>query len=513
MHGSDAPQTFQVGCGRRATLDPVGVLLLCPSPMLERASKRARHRHQSDGAPPSPPDAAVRVQAAFRGFAARCEGLTTRRRSSSEAAAARRRELEAANLKARARSAEYRQISRLCRQADPFKLAAVDASLERLIGHELLKEYCASLRSDCLARAALGEPPLVRNVLISGSLGVGKKLAAETLAALLRALGAAKGMVTTQTTLDQITLDVRRDVSCVIVEGLDRIEASRGKIDAILANYPDHCFIFLGPTQAVEALHGAVPHFRKVEPAWLQLPNYTPAELAAITAAQLRDRGYGLAADLGLPELQAALSATWPRDVLAMRNAHLASELVQRAISHRNQRVALPRLLTLPPTLSAADLGLQSHGLMSLLAQRAAVDAEVGELVGMAPLKRFLEELRAKVEFVGRGGDPRLLEGCLNVVLTGNPGAGATPTRGSAFTSRLCLCLPAPGGSSEQLTLTLTLTPHPHPSPLTPQLPSFTLTLTSYPHPDSHPHPHPHLTSEPHPSASLVTHLPSPISH
>jgi len=44
----------------------------------------------------------------------------------------------------------------------------------------------------------------------------------------------------------------------------------------------------------------------------------------------------------------------------------------------------------------------------------------------MAPLKRFLEELRAKVEFVGRGGDPRLLEGCLNVVLTGNPGAGKT---------------------------------------------------------------------------------------
>ena len=25
-----------------------------------------------------------------------------------------------------------------------------------------------------------------------------------------------------------------------------------------------------------------------------------------------------------------------------------------------------------------------------------------------------------------RGGDPRLLEGCLNIVLTGNPGAGET---------------------------------------------------------------------------------------
>ena len=27
---------------------------------------------------------------------------------------------------------------------------------------------------------------------------------------------------------------------------------------------------------------------------------------------------------------------------------------------------------------------------------------------------------------MGRGGDPRLLEACLNVVLTGNPGAGKT---------------------------------------------------------------------------------------
>ena len=46
--------------------------------------------------------------------------------------------------------------------------------------------------------------------------------------------------------------------------------------------------------------------------------------------------------------------------------------------------------------------------------------------MGMAPLKRFLQELRAKVEYVERGGDPRLLEGCLNIVLTGNPGAGKT---------------------------------------------------------------------------------------
>ena len=63
---------------------------------------------------------------------------------------------------------------------------------------------------------------------------------------------------------------------------------------------------------------------------------------------------------------------------------------------------------------------------MSLRAEREAVEATVSELVGMRALKTFLLQLRAKVEFVARGADPRLLEGCLNVVLTGNPGAGKT---------------------------------------------------------------------------------------
>mmetsp|Transcript_25235 Transcript_25235/g.83982 ORF Transcript_25235/g.83982 Transcript_25235/m.83982 type:complete len:169 (-) Transcript_25235:105-611(-) len=59
-------------------------------------------------------------------------------------------------------------------------------------------------------------------------------------------------------------------------------------------------------------------------------------------------------------------------------------------------------------------------------AANAQVRAELQRLTGMAPLKAFLTQLEAKVEYVARGGDPRLLEGCLNIVLTGNPGAGKT---------------------------------------------------------------------------------------
>ena len=90
------------------------------------------------------------------------------------------------------------------------------------------------------------------------------------------------------------------------------------------------------------------------------------------------------------------------------RDAERPPRLGARAVTHRNGRLALPRLLSAPLILSAADLGLQAHGLQSLLAERAAVDAEVAGLIGMAPLKRYLAELRAKV----RADCLRLHAGC-----------------------------------------------------------------------------------------------------
>ena len=314
-------------------------------------------------------------------------------------------------------------------------LARVDLELAELVGLEPVKEYCAALRGDLVARAALGDEPLLRNVLISGSLGTGKKLAARMLCDMARALGAAKGMTTTETTLDQLVLDVRRDVSCVVVEGLSGVESVKAKVNQVLHNFPRHLFVFLGPTKDVEALHGGLAYFRKAEPAWLQLANYPAAQLAAITEQQLRASGYALEAGVGVRELQQALCSTWSRDVLSMRNAHLPTELVQRAISTRNRRLPLSTLLRAPLILSEPDFGLETQGLQSLLAERQATEAEVAELIGMAPLKAFLRELKAKVDFVQGGGDPRLLEGCLNVVLTGNPGAGKTTAARLLFRS------------------------------------------------------------------------------
>lgn len=324
------------------------------------AARRQRVASQSE--PIDEGAAAGQLQAAWRGFHVRSAGIAGRTRLPTDEGTGPERTTSVA---ARLRTPDYRQIRRCCKRADVRALAEVDIALEALVGLQPLKDYCAALRGDCLARAALGDEPLVRNVLLSGSLGTGKKTAAQLICTLLRALGAAKGVVTTETTMEQLSLDVRRDVSCVVVEGLVGGEHIKAKVNAVLHNFPGHCFIFLGPTQPVEAMHGALPYFRKVEPAWLQLPPYTPAELSAIAAQRLRRAGYGLRPGLGSRDLQAALCSTWSRDVLAMRNAHLAEELVQRAISARNRRIPLGQLLASPLLLGEVDFGLESQGLQS----------------------------------------------------------------------------------------------------------------------------------------------------
>ena len=97
-----------------------------------------------------------------------------------------------------AAAAAATQVRRCCKLADVTKLAKADLELESLVGLEAVKEYCTQMRRDLIARAALGDEPLVRNVLISGNLGTGKKLGAAMICDMLRALGAAKGITTTE---------------------------------------------------------------------------------------------------------------------------------------------------------------------------------------------------------------------------------------------------------------------------------------------------------------------------
>merc|ERR1719183_119029 len=76
--------------------------------------------------------------------------------------------------------------------------------------------------------------------------------------------------------------------------------------------------------------------------------------------------------------------------------------------------------------LTAADFEIVTTAKDSDELERAKVKEEVEGLIGMAEQKAYLNRLQKRVEFVKNGGSPKLLETCMNVVLTGNPGTGKT---------------------------------------------------------------------------------------
>ena len=56
----------------------------------------------------------------------------------------------------------------------------------------------------------------------------------------------------------------------------------------------------------------------------------------------------------------------------------------------------------------------------------AEVEADINAMVGLEEMKSFFQRLKRTVEYVERGGNPRILKQNLNLVLTGNPGTGKT---------------------------------------------------------------------------------------
>ena len=143
------------------------------------AKRAANSSAEKTAATPDDGATAVRLQSAWRGYSVRSAGVTAHARALADGRRAAAAAADEAALARRLRDdGSYRQVGRWCRQADVRGLAALDARLEALVGLACLKEYCAALRRDCLARAALGDAPLLRNVLVSGALGSGKKLAA-----------------------------------------------------------------------------------------------------------------------------------------------------------------------------------------------------------------------------------------------------------------------------------------------------------------------------------------------
>merc|ERR1712193_604423 len=76
--------------------------------------------------------------------------------------------------------------------------------------------------------------------------------------------------------------------------------------------------------------------------------------------------------------------------------------------------------------LTATDFEIVVSAEENDLAERAKIKEQIEGLVGVVDQKAYLNRLQKRVEFVKNGGSPKLLETCMNIVLTGNPGTGKT---------------------------------------------------------------------------------------
>ena len=91
------------------------------------------------------------------------------------------------------------------------------------------------------------------------------------------------------------------------------------------------------------------------------------------------------------------------------------------SIDHKNELIALASILT--PEDFSIDLGGPKMGDKELIEQ---VEQEINQMVGLTEMKEFFKRLKRTVEYVERGGNPRILKQNLNLILTGNPGTGKT---------------------------------------------------------------------------------------
>jgi DNA replication protein DnaC len=167
-------------------------------------------------------------------------------------------------------------------------------------------------------------------------------------------------------------------------------------------------------------------------PLRINLPDYTVLELSLIAQKVAMER-YSCTLEEGLIEKIQRHIAEQHRAEICTHNASLAVGLVEQAVQRMTCRLMAESDNVLNAEVSqhmnlltAADFEIVATAEENNVLERARLQEEVEGLIGMHEQKAYIGRLQKRVEFVKNGGSPKLLETCMNVVLTGNPGTGKT---------------------------------------------------------------------------------------
>eukprot|EP01044_Picomonas_judraskeda_P020501 COSAG03_NODE_4579_length_1504_cov_1.740214_1_plen_101_part_10 len=83
-------------------------------------------------------------------------------------------------------------------------------------------------------------------------------------------------------------------------------------------------------------------------------------------------------------------------------------------------------MISLSNVLLASDFGIVEIPELVREQEKAKIDEEVSKLVGMDTAKQQLKIFKEKIYYVEQTRDVKVLQTCLNLVITGNPGTGKT---------------------------------------------------------------------------------------
>jgi len=310
---------------------------------------------------------------------------------------------------------------------------------EQVVGLKAVKDFLAGLRQDVIARCAFGEDVSIQPILLNGPPGSGKRLSAKLIFEELKALNVLKDQQDFKEVQDyeelKQTFSLAKSSAVsnfVYVSDLEDDVCLTKILKKLTRKLPKAAVVFgLNDKQRMQQIFG---FYVQSEPTSLDLAPLSIEELAEITRRTLEKRGYSFSGGLDTQMLINVISDQWSKGEIASRNGHLAKIMVERVLHNKHQRQPVSfGFKANPAVLLPADFGVTEFNKIELLKLEEEVSKELSSMPGFAEPKRFLADIKRRVQFVNAGGSPQLLETCMNVVLTGNPGAGKTTFARSCF--------------------------------------------------------------------------------
>jgi SpoVK/Ycf46/Vps4 family AAA+-type ATPase len=286
--------------------------------------------------------------------------------------------------------------------------AAFEGKAKSKIGLEPLKQLLSQMQATAVGRHLLKEPYDMRNVVIEGAFGTGKRTTAELIAMMGKVLGVLGDQVQASQLTDESATHVTEVTSLQDIvdnylaprkvyyirlgSGSPKPNPRTDGMNMQSINAEKSIVIFSGEKRFVDAF-ASIDALRKRTPTRIILPSLNPDDLAAITAQLAQQRGYRLLRhesqfesetdeDDAVKVMRFIISQRYTDAMIRDRNAHLALDMLDLAVDRKNERLSSGSSDMSRMVLTAADFDVKLLSQDVRDDRRRAVDDEVTKMIG-----------------------------------------------------------------------------------------------------------------------------------